>query len=356
MKSKSIHPFANGNFGKVSILPQRPTEVRDIVVVKVVEINNDLGLARVELLEYDGLIGSLSFSELTRRGRIRSIREYIRLNQQDVLEVIQSNSSTGQVDLSKKHVTPQDQEECLERFSKSKRVDNLLRQVALATRLSLNRVYDDVAWPLYESKYQTPFNAFLAVSRGIDALASLEIDDSIKTSVVQAIHSKFNLAPQMIKAHFSLQSNRQWPNLHHLDIDEIRTSLMEGLQYSRPNEPIQIQLVSSPEYQISITSVSVDAGKQTLLAAIEAIKKRVIQFGGDFSVVKAPDVTTLDSNRILDPTVAAESSEKDESDEENGSESSGGDDELAAEAEAAQAKIDAEAAEVDNTTNPVEVH
>jgi translation initiation factor 2 alpha subunit (eIF-2alpha) len=318
---------------KCSYYPRDCPEVGEMVVGKISEINTDLGSARVDLLEYDGVSGMLSFSELSRR-RIRSIRDHLRLNQQDIFEVIASNPHSREVDLSKKNVTPQETEAALERFSQVKRVDNILRHLAMTQKVPLPDLYHQIVWPLYESS--SPYEAFVRVAQGQNCLEELNIPSTLQEALIVAIKTKFPLVPQEIRAHIALKSSAKWPNPCHLDIDQIKECLEAGRQCGKPEEPMTIRLVSSPEYQLSLTTILVEAGKKTLNQAIAAISARVEAYGGEFSLIKAPFVTTPETTKIIQ-------SESSDSPDEEESDASLSDAELAVVADAAQAKIDTDA-------------
>ena len=77
--------------------------------------------AYVSLLEYDNIEGMILLSELSRK-RIRSISKLIRVGKQEVCVVLRVDKEKGYIDLSKRRVTPEEQQKCEERFNKSKAV------------------------------------------------------------------------------------------------------------------------------------------------------------------------------------------------------------------------------------------
>jgi translation initiation factor 2 alpha subunit (eIF-2alpha) len=338
---------------KIRYYPNAYPEVGDMVMVKIIEIDSDLGIARAELLEYAGLVGMISFAELSRR-RIRSIRDHLRLNQQEVVEVLQCNPKTHHIDLSKKHISSRDQEACQERLNKTKRVDTILRQVAATTNVPLSQLYPDLAWPFYDSasKYPHPYDAYCAVIRGIDVLSNLKAPPELVTVLTQAIQNKFNLAPQELRSHIQLRSREDWPNPYHLDIDQIKECLMKASTYSPPNEPIVIRLISSPEYQLSLTTIAIETGKHVLTSAMLAIQRQASQFGGECKIIKEPYVVTPDSRIIsspVEPAVPSDNTHADDADDENDADEDDEADEddadtpneLAATIAVTQAKLDA---------------
>lgn len=94
-------------------------DVDDLVMVKVKSIA-EMG-AYVSLQEYNDIEGMILLSELSRK-RIRSISKLIRVGKQEVCVVLRVDQEKGYIDVSKRRVSPEDQQKCDERFNKSKAV------------------------------------------------------------------------------------------------------------------------------------------------------------------------------------------------------------------------------------------
>ncbi len=154
---------------------QRYPEMEDVVMVNVRSIE-DMG-AYVHLLEYNNTEGRVAFfarlnvshvlekkslfcplplpkgmillSELSRR-RIRSINKLIRVGRTETVVVIRVDKEKGYIDLSKRRVSPEDIERCLEQVSKAKAVNSILRHVASTlgykTNEELEELYRKTAW------------------------------------------------------------------------------------------------------------------------------------------------------------------------------------------------------------------
>lgn len=61
--------------------------------------------------------------------------------------------------MSKKRVLAEQINECKERYRKAKLVHNILWNVADKTGIDLEKLYEDVGWPLYK-KYGHAYDAF----------------------------------------------------------------------------------------------------------------------------------------------------------------------------------------------------
>ena len=152
---------------------QKYPEVDDVVMVNVRSIA-EMG-AYVHLLEYNNIEGMILLSELSRR-RIRSINKLIRVGKTEPVVVIRVDKEKGlfgfiahvvansikffqfvpgYIDLSKRRVSPEDVDKCLEKYSKAKAVNSILRHVAellkYQTDEELEDLYRKTAW-LFEEK------------------------------------------------------------------------------------------------------------------------------------------------------------------------------------------------------------
>ena len=66
----------------------------------------------------------------------------------------------GYVDLSKRRVAEDDMRITDKRYQEAKKVHNIAGILANRCNISIDKVYEDVIWPLAD-KYQSAYNAFL---------------------------------------------------------------------------------------------------------------------------------------------------------------------------------------------------
>lgn len=118
------------NVGDTRFYEERFPEKEELVMVKVSRVA-EMG-AYVTLLEYSGLEGMILMSELSKR-RIRSVKKLVRVGRHEVVLVLRVDKEKGYIDLSKKRVSPEDIVRCEERFSKSKKVHQIMFHIAQVT-------------------------------------------------------------------------------------------------------------------------------------------------------------------------------------------------------------------------------
>lgn len=119
--------------------------------------------AFVELLEYNRIKGMILTSEVSRK-RVKYIKKIIKEGKEEVLRVINVDANQGYIDLSKKTVKVEEVEEFKEVFHKSKKVDQIMKNLACKTGKDLEYLYQKISWPLYKT-HEHAFDAFKEAMR-----------------------------------------------------------------------------------------------------------------------------------------------------------------------------------------------
>jgi translation initiation factor 2 subunit 1 len=240
----------------------------------------------VTLLEYNNIEGMILFSELSRR-RIRSISKLIRVGKTEVVMVLRVDEEKGYIDLSKRRVSPEDIGKCEDRYNKAKTVHGILRHVASEHDLVLEELYTSIGWPLYR-KYGHAYDAFkqAAVSDPDAIFAGLTIADEVKTTLLENIRRR--LSPQAVK----VRADIELTCFTEEGIEAIRAALMAGQELTSEEVPIKIKLIAPPLYVMLATCMDKEKGLAALRAAIEAVKKVILERGGSIAVPTPPQVTS----------------------------------------------------------------
>lgn len=254
-------------------------DVDELVVVNVKSIA-EMG-AYVSLLEYNNIEGMILLSELSRR-RIRSISKLIRVGRQEVVVVLRVDKEKGYIDLSKRRVSPEEVVKCEEKYNKSKAVHSIMRHVSETMQRSIEELYVQFAWPLYQ-KFGHAYDAFkLAITEPDRVLQGIEIPEDIKVCLIKNIQRR--LAPQPVKVRADLEVTC----FHYEGIDAIKSALKAGEALSAVDSSISIKLVAPPLYVMVGTFLDKDLGIATLTKSIEVIKEELTNRKGDVVVKTAP--------------------------------------------------------------------
>lgn len=248
--------------------------------------------AYVKLLEYDGIEGMILLSELSRR-RIRSIQKLIRVGRNEVVVVLRVDKEKGYIDLSKRRVSPEDVLKCEERFNKSKAVHSIMSHVSGKLNLDMEKLYDDVAWPLHK-KYGHSYDAFkLSISEPEMIFSQLSVSEEILHELKANISRR--LTPQPVK----IRSDLEVTCFSYEGIDAIKGALKAGEALQTETIPIKIKLVAPPLYVISTTSTDKAGGLALLEKAVALVQEKMQQSGGEVNIKMKPKAVSESEDNEL---------------------------------------------------------
>jgi translation initiation factor 2 subunit 1 len=103
--------------------------------------------AYVELLEYNRCKGMILSSEISRK-RVKYVKKIVKEGREEVLRVLRVDATQGYIDLSKKSVKVEEVEDFKEKYFKSKKVDTVMKNLAIKSGKDLEWLYSHIAWPL----------------------------------------------------------------------------------------------------------------------------------------------------------------------------------------------------------------
>jgi len=266
-------------------------EVDDLVMVNVRQIA-DVG-AYVHLLEYNNIEGMILLSELSRR-RIRSIQKLIRVGRNEVVVVLRVDKEKGYIDLSKRRVSTEEIQKCEEKFNKSKAVHSIMRHVAELEKINLEDFYTNVTWPLYK-KYGHAYDAFrLAIIEPEKVFEGINIDPNLLKTLQQNISQR--LTPQPVK----IRSDVEVTCFAYDGIDGVVNTLKAAEAESTAEIEIKVKIVAAPLYVITTQSTNKVLGIQVMNTAIEKMKEKIKQHGGNIVVKMMPRAVSLEDDRKLE--------------------------------------------------------
>lgn len=248
--------------------------------------------AYVKLLEYDGIEGMILLSELSRR-RIRSIQKLIRVGRNEVVVVLRVDKEKGYIDLSKRRVSPEDVLKCEERFNKSKAVHSIMSHVSGKLNLDMEKLYEDVAWPLH-NKYGHSYDAFkLSISEPEMIFSQLSVSEEILHELKANISRR--LTPQPVK----IRSDLEVTCFSYEGIDAIKGALKAGEALQTETIPIKIKLVAPPLYVISTTPTDKAGGLALLEKAVALVQEKMQQSGGEVNIKMKPKAVSESEDNEL---------------------------------------------------------
>ncbi|CAI9831712.1 MAG: S1 RNA-binding domain-containing protein [Nitrosopumilus sp.] len=225
--------------------------------------------AYVELDEYGGIKGFLHISEIA-PGWIRSISKYVRNGEKKVLLVKKTNRDRGDVDLSLKQVSKDQQKQKLKEVKKFEKGRTLLqgvRERAGITEEEADRLEDELC-----SKYDTVYDAFIEIGRS--GIGSSKVKMAKKTAdAVAEICSKIKIPSVEIRGMMEITSPRSD------GVEIIKKSLLGALKKS---PSVGVTYLGAPRYRLSVTSDNFKDAEKTLKPVISEIRSAVEKKGGSF--------------------------------------------------------------------------
>jgi translation initiation factor 2 subunit 1 len=267
--------------------------------------------AYVSLLEYNNKDGMILLSELSRR-RIRSIPKLIRVGKNEVVMVLRVDKEKGYIDLSKRRVSPEDITKTEDKFAQSKTVHGILANVAETHHLVLEDLYRRVGWPLYK-KFGHAYAALKAAIADPDKVfEGLDIDKQIRDDIMKNVLRR--MAPQAIK----IRADVEVTCFTYEGIEAIRTALRAGEACSTDECAVKIKLIAPPLYVMFTSSMDKDKGIAVLTSAIEVVKAKIGEMGGNIDVKMKPRATSERDDEQLShllEKLEKEAAEEDEDDD-----------------------------------------
>ncbi len=268
---------------------QKFPEIDDVVLVNVRSIE-DMG-AYVHLQEYNNIEGMILLSELSRR-RIRSINKLIRVGRVEPVVVIRVDKDKGYIDLSKRRVSAEDIERCMEVVSKAKAVNSILRHVAAVlgykSNDELEELYRKTAWH-FEAKTKkkgSSYDWFKQAVQDPSLLDECGLDEETKNVLLENIQQK--LTQQAVK----IRADVEVSCYTYEGIDAIKAALRAGIARGSEDVPVRVNLIAPPLYVVTTSTPEKQDGLRVLNEACEAIGDKIKEFGGHFDVKMAPKVVT----------------------------------------------------------------
>ena len=140
--------ITGSDFYKCRFYRARVPEKDSVVRVETVSIK-DVG-ASVRLLEYGGIEGFIQMSQVSTR-RVRSIQKFLKIGRREMMEVLRVDEEKMYIDLSKKSLMSDSIDEANKRWTKSKKVHEIMFEVAMKLKTPIEQLYEQWGWDLYES-------------------------------------------------------------------------------------------------------------------------------------------------------------------------------------------------------------
>jgi translation initiation factor 2 subunit 1 len=273
------------------------------VVIGKIKSLAEMG-AYVELPEYNNMEGLVIYSELTRK-RTRNVQKSVKVGGLEAFTALRVDEGRGYIDLSKKRTQQDEKLAAFDRYTKGKISHNILLSVAAKTGVGLGDIYEMFGWPA-ERAFGSIYRCFKEASNRKEALcesipASGVVTEEFLESVMVVVRNKFVVPKMKVRADVDLRCNRGD------GVVVIRDVLVEVLETFRD---VDIALISSPVFSLSILSEDKDVSISRLSACVHAIGERIVKKEGECNVTMAP--TLFGQKSIFGEELESDGGESDE--------------------------------------------
>merc|ERR1712187_114765 len=236
-------------------------------------------------------------SELSKR-RIRSVSKLLRVGRTEICMILRVDKDKGYIDLSKRRVEPEDATAKEETFAKAKAVHGIMRHVASMNNIEVEELCNKISWPLY-AKYTDAFEAFRKhINEEINIWKDLDFSkpgqdltpfaDKIKEDI------ETNLRRRLIQQWLRLRAKAEVACSEYDGIDAIRDALMKGLEASKEECEVKINLIAHPLFVYTCTCRDKTLGMSTLDEALANTQKAIEAKSGTFVVRSKPELVGQD--------------------------------------------------------------
>ena len=278
-----------------------------IVKVETIEIK-ELG-ANVRLLEYGGIEGFIQLSQVSTR-RVRSVQKYLKIGRREMMEVLRVDDMKMYIDLSKKSLLDEQKEEAEKRWKKSKKVHEIMFEVAMKLKTPIESLYEAWGWDLYEKcGFEHALDAMrVAMQEPEIVFTKIDISDEHKEKLLATLHRKLTVNPFKIRVDFSLTCT------NYDGVEAIREALLTAKhEVNDENWNLEFKMIAPPHYKCEVISLNRGAGEQKLKQALAVIKRVIKANGGQFKQESGPQVIGSNSTETdVDEIMAQAAIQRDE--------------------------------------------
>ena len=239
--------------------------------------------AYVTLDEYDNIQGFLHISEIA-PGWIRSVNRFVKENEKKVLLVKKVNAQRGDIDLSLKQVSKDQQKQKLKevkKFEKGNTILQNLKEKADLTEKEIEKLEDSIF-----SKYETVYDGLLDIARnGLASIKELKIPKKISEPLLE-LCLKIKLPSVEIRGIMEIS------NTSSDGIENIKKTLIDVL---KKNTNLDIIYLGAPKYRISLKEEDFKSAEKKLKPIIEEIESSIVKKKGFFKFVREESKKTRDN-------------------------------------------------------------
>lgn len=258
-------------------LPEWP-EVGYLVIASVKRVES-YG-AYVGLDEYGGKEGLLHISEISSRW-VRNIRNHVRPGQKVVLQVLRTDPSKEQVDLSLRRVSRDEKRKKLEEWKKARKAETLLTQASHELGMDINQLYDAEGSKVVEF-YGSLYEGLEAASKnGPSALTEAGVKKDIAESLGNIAKDK------IVFKGVTVQGIIEMTSLSSEGVEDIKMAFVDAAAVAEEHDStINITTMGAPKYRIELMADDYKKAEIALDKTVTSIQNNWENVEGTFNYTR----------------------------------------------------------------------
>lgn len=233
--------------------------------------------AYVTLDEYSSREGFLHISEISSTW-VRNIRNYIREGEKVVLQVLRVDPARGQVDLSLRRVSRDEQRKKIEDWKKNRRAEMMIKTASSLLKVNESDLYGEVA-PRLEERFGSVYAGFEeSVKKGAEVLMEAGLSEEAARVLAEIARDKIVIKGVTIYGTFELTS------MEPRGVEAIKKVLAEAKELGEGDEAeVNLYTLGAPKYRIEVTSRDYKRAESALEKIVEAVRASWSSHDGRFS-------------------------------------------------------------------------
>jgi translation initiation factor 2 subunit 1 len=233
--------------------------------------------AYVGLDEYGAKEGLLHISEISSRW-VRNIRNHVRPGQKVVLQVLRTDPSKEQVDLSLRRVSKDEKRKKLEEWKKARKAETLFTQAAHDLSIDVNELYESDGSKIVE-QFGSLYEGLEAASKsGIQALTEVGIRENLAQVLSDIAKEKIVFKSVMVQGVIEMTS------LSNEGVEDIKTAFFDAaIVADEYDSTINITTMGAPKYRIELMAEDYKKAELALDKTVTSIQENWESVEGTFN-------------------------------------------------------------------------
>ena len=246
---------------------QGSPQENELVLCKVTKILHNCVL--LELTEY-GLEGILHISEIS-PGRIRNIRDYVKVGKVIVCKVLRFNKKRGYLDVSLRRVNEGQKRQKVNEAKQEQMAEKIVEFVAKNHKLEVKDLYREIV-KVVMKEYETLYSFFEEVVAGNDDVQRLGLKEDVAKTLEETIYQRIKVQEYEINGEMRLTSYAED------GVDVLRKTLNK---YAKKG--VEIHYAGGGRYNLRTKDADVKEAKKRMYEAKDGILKVITRNGdGEF--------------------------------------------------------------------------